>query len=114
MEQSILKTIKKLIGVYAEYNYYDTDFIVHINTVFAILNQIGIGTSDVFFITGEDELWSDFLENDTMLQPVIDYMYIRVKLLFDTPSSSTLSESLKNTLSELEWRLFEYSNDLKK
>lgn len=105
MENSILLSIKKLIGIDSEYDVFDQDLIIHINTVLAILNQIGIGPENGFSITDDSSTWSDFIGNDTRLESVKSYVYMKVKLLFDPPNNSALIESTNKLLNELEWRL---------
>ena len=105
MEDSILNDIKKLLGLDDEYDVFDTDIIIHINSVFMVLNQLGVGPEDCFSITGENEKWSDFIDDSMNFQAVKSYIYIRVKKLFDPPTSSFVLEALNNMEKEYEWRL---------
>lgn len=105
MDESILTSIKGLLGLDEEYEHFDSDIIIHINTVFMILNQLGVGPSDGFSIEDELPVWSDFLENANDLEAVKTYIYLKVKLLFDPPLNSAVMESFGKTISELEWRL---------
>lgn len=101
---SILTSIKKLLGISEEYEHFDQDLIMHINSVFLILNQLGVGPKEVFFVTDESDTWDDVgIEND--LELVKSYMYLKVKLLFDPPLSSAVIESTNRMISEFEWRL---------
>ena len=103
---SILTSIKKLLGITAEYNQFDPDLIIHINSVFLILKQLGIGPEQGFSISGEYENWNQFLpEGSTNFEAVKSYMYIKVKLLFDPPTSSAVMEAMNRIASEYEWRL---------
>lgn len=102
---SILTSIKKLLGITEEYEHFDSDLIMHINSVFMVLNQLGVGPVEGFSITGETETWEDFTQNDLMIQSVKSYVYLKVRLLFDPPSSSAVMESINRQISELEWRL---------
>ena len=104
MEQSILNTIKKMIGPTIDYTYFDTDIIIHINSVLSILNQLGVGTPG-FTVSDNTALWSDFVEDSTYLEAVKSYVYLRVKLLFDPPLNSSVIASMEKTISELEWRM---------
>lgn len=104
MEESILNTIKKMIGPTIDDTYFDADIIVHINSVLCILNQLGIGKQG-FSIRDSTSIWSDFIEGDTDLNAVISYVYLRVKLLFDPPLNASVITSMEKTISELEWRL---------
>ncbi len=103
--ESILTSTKKLLGITEEYEHFDKDIIMHINTVFLTLNQIGVGPEEGFLIEDKTAEWSDFIEDATQLQAVKSYMYLRVKLLFDPPLSSAVIESTNRMIAELEWRL---------
>lgn len=104
--ESILTSIKKLLGIAEEYEHFDADLIVHINSVFLILTQIGVGPSDGFMITDSNAFWNDFIPDDIVkMQAVKTFVYLKVKLLFDPPSSSSLLESTKELIKEYEWRL---------
>lgn len=105
MSDSILDSIKKLIGTSVEYDVFDSDLIMHINSAFMILCQIGIGPSTPFRIYDRFSTWQDFLSDRDHFQSVIDYVYLRCKLIFDPPSSSFVLSSYKEQLNELEWRL---------
>ena len=105
--ESILDSIKKLLGISDEYTQFDSDVIMHINTVFMNLTQLGVGPAAGFFIEDSSTVWSDFvdLENEIQLNAVKTYVYLKVKLLFDPPLSSSVVQSMNNMISELEWRL---------
>lgn len=98
--ESILTSIKKLLGIEADYTHFDADLIIHINSVFSILAQIGVGPADGFSITGANEVWSDFIEDDSkMFSLVKSYMHLKVKLLFDPPLGSAVMESINRQIS---------------
>ena len=101
----ILPSIKKLLVINPEYKAFDTDKIIHINTVFGILNQLGIGPSEGFYVEHGYEKWSDYTtaNNENMIRT---FVYLKVRLMFDPPTSSVLKDSINNTLAELEWRLY--------
>lgn len=103
--ESILLTIKKLLGDVNIYEPYDIDIITFINSAFIILRQLGVGPSDGFYITDETQTWSDFIEDSKKIDMVKTYIYLKSKLLFDPPSSSTILESTNKIISEIEWRL---------
>lgn len=104
--ESILTSIKKLLGIASDDEAFDADIIMHINSVFINLKQLGVGPSEGFYITDDTEIWSDFLkENQVKLQAVKSYMYCKVKLLFDPPTSTALTESFNRQINEFEWRL---------
>ena len=103
--ESILTSIKKMLGIDEEYEHFDTDLIMHINSVFLILTQLGVGPSEGFIIEDKTYSWIDFIEDPVRLQAVKSYMYLKVKLLFDPPLSSAVIESMNRMISEFEWRL---------
>lgn len=103
--ESILTSIKKLLGITEEYTHFDSDIIMHINSVFMILNQLGVGPEDGYNITGKEDKWSDFIQDSTEIESVKTYVFAKVKLIFDPPSSSVVTESYNRIISELEWRL---------
>lgn len=103
---SILEDVKKMIGPSASYDAFDTELIIHINSVFSILKQMGVGPQDeTFKITGISEEWSDFYEEGENLEMVKTYVYLKVRMIFDPPQSSSVSEAFNRQISELEWRL---------
>lgn len=106
LTNSILLSVEKMLGGGSEYEHFHQDIITHINSVFFILWQLGVGPSDQpFKITGPDEEWTDFISDENELESVRTYVYTRVKLMFDPPANSTHMESLKNLSNELEWRM---------
>lgn len=108
MEDSILKSTKKVLGLEADYTPFDPDVIMHINTVFSILTQLGIGPAEGFMIEDDQGVWSNFLGDDLQLNQVKTFMYLRVRLLFDPPQTSYLITAMENQAKELEWRLNAY------
>lgn len=102
---SILTSVKKLLGITEDYEHFDADIITHINSVFMILTQIGVGPEDGFSITDKTSTWSDFLPDGQNIEAVKTYMYMKVKLLFDPPLSSAVMECMSRSISEMEWRL---------
>lgn len=102
---SILTSIKKLLGIAEEYDHFDQDLIIHINSAFMVLNQLGVGPKDGFSIHGSNEVWSDFVPDNSNLEAVKTYILLKVRLVFDPPAHSFVIDSIKNTISELEWRL---------
>ena len=104
--ESILTSIKKLLGITEDYDHFDADIIMHINTVFTILNQLGVGPSEGFRIEDDTTTWDDYISTDNLLfDSVKTYIHLRVKLLFDPPQSSGTTESYNRIINELEWRL---------
>ena len=102
---SILTSIKKLLGIPEEYEQFDMDIILHINSVFMILNQLGVGPAEMYRITDKNDKWLDFVTDYDDLDAVKSYMFLKVKQLFDPPQSSILMESQNRLIQELEWRL---------
>lgn len=110
---SILTSIKKLLGITEEYTVFDQDIIIHINSVFLTLNQLGVGPEEGYSITNKDNQWTEFLKEGVLLNSVKSYIYLKVKLLFDPPLNSSTIESMNNMIKEFEWRMnFDY--ELKK
>lgn len=105
MTDSILTSTKKVLGLEEAYTVFDPDILLHINSVFATLAQLGIGPPEGFAIEDKTALWSEFLGDDKRLNSVKTYVYLRVRLLFDPPTTSYMIESMNAQLKELEWRL---------
>lgn len=103
--ESILTSIKKLLGISEDYTQFDDDIIMHINTVFLNLTQLGVGPEAGFSIEDDSAEWTDYISDSKMLQAVKSYIYLKVKLLFDPPLSSSVIESMNRMISELEFRL---------
>nr|DAJ59472.1 MAG TPA: hypothetical protein [Bacteriophage sp.] len=104
--ESILTSIKKLLGILEEYEAFDEDLIININSVFVILNQIGVGSPEIFSITSKDDTWNQFTKDNKFNELVKSYVHMRVKLMFDPPQSSSAVESTKKLIDEMEWRLY--------
>lgn len=104
--ESILTSIKKLLLIPEEYEHFDTDIIIHINSVFMTLTQLGVGPAQGFTIIDEEAVWTDFIKDPIKLQAVKTYVYLKVRLLFDPSSlgSATLA-AYERQIQELEWRL---------
>ena len=102
--ESILTSIKKLLGIDEEYEHFDDDIIMHIISVFTILNQLGVGPSEGFSIKDKTSTWDEFVQNKNY-ESIKTYMYAKVKLVFDPPLSSSVIECLRQTINEFEWRL---------
>ena len=103
---SILVTIKKLLGIDRDYEHFDEDIITHINSVFTDLALLDVGPSGGFVIEDDTSVWTDFVSNTLLLEAVKSYMYLRVKLLFDPTSlSSATIEAMKRDIDRWEFRL---------
>lgn len=106
MDNSILNTVKKAVGLMPEYDAFDDTLIMHINSVFMILSQVGVGPTKGFRIEDASAEWGDFLSEDyENYESVKSYICMKVRLLFDPPSSSTHMQAIEDLVSELEWRL---------
>lgn len=102
---SILKTIKKLLGISDEETHFDADLIMHINSIFPTLRQLGVGPDKTFSISDDTATWESFIDEDTDFNNVRTYMYLKVKLLFDPPMSSSVMSAIERQINELEWRM---------
>lgn len=103
--ESILTSIKKLLGIEEGYDCFDTDLIIQINSALSVLTQIGVGPPKGFEIVDGSETWFDFLGEDPRIDSAKSYVYLKVKLLFDPPTNSSLLESTNRLINEFEWRL---------
>ena len=105
--ESILTSIKKLLGIEEEYEQFDPDIIMHINTVFTLLKRMGVGPSKGFSIQDAEATWNDFMGEDpnAILESVKTYIYLKVKMIFDPPNGSAVTEAIKENIKELEWSL---------
>lgn len=114
METSILNSIKKVLGIAADYTAFDEDIIMHINTAFSTLAQLGVGPVGGFMIQDETAVWSDFLGLvvDEQFNSVKSYIFLRVRLLFDPPTTSYLINAYQDQIRELEWRLNVHREEL--
>lgn len=101
---SILTDTKKMLGIAALDTSFDADIIMHINTVFMVLTQLGVGPDDGFEISDDTTKWTDYVTGK-MLNPVKSYMYAKVRMIFDPPTSGAVTEALNHTIAELEFRL---------
>lgn len=103
---SVLNSVKKQLGPGVEYDHFDPEIIMDINSVFTILHQLGVGPSTGFSISSEDDLWSDFMPDGSNLELVKAYMFIKVKLMFDIQTlTSPIINALQDQAREFEWRL---------
>lgn len=105
MTQSILNSTKKVLGLAEDYTAFDMDVIMHINTVFLSLNQLGVGPSAGFMIMDDTETWDTYLGEDLNLNAVKTYMFLKVKMVFDPPQTSYLITAMEKQIEQLEFRL---------
>lgn len=102
---SILTSIKKLLGIAEEYEHFDPDIVMYINSAFSVLTQLGVGPEEGFRIEDASKTWSEFLYDDPRLEFVKTFIYLKVRLAFDPPLSSAVMEAINRQISELEWRI---------
>lgn len=105
MSDSILKSVKKNLGLPEDPTPFDSDITLFINGVFSTLEQIGVGPTGGYSITDDSDTWDAFLGADARLNSVKTYIYLRVRMLWDPPQTSYLLNALKEQIKELEWRL---------
>lgn len=110
---SILTSVKKVLGIDEEYTAFDPDIIMHINAVFSTLQQLGIGPENGFSIVSKAETWSSFLGEDSNLNAVKTYVFLRVRLLFDPPATGFGLDAMREQVKEMEWRLNVYREGVK-
>lgn len=103
---SILQSVKKDLGIAPEYTHFDQELIMNINSVLSVVRQLGVGPQEGFRISDDTAVWTDLVDaSDERLEYVKTYVSKRVKLLFDPPLNSSVLESTKAVMSELEWRM---------
>lgn len=105
MDESILKTIKKMLGLPEDYDAFDQDLIIHINSVFSNLDQIGVAPLGGFYITDATAKWSEFFNDELPLHNIKTLVYLKVRLIFDPPATSFAITAMENQIKEQEWRL---------
>lgn len=105
LDESILTSIKKLLQIPEECSDYNTDVIIFINSVFPTLNQLGVGPKEGYIIVDENNKWSEFLDNNLLLENVKTYIYLSVRILFDPPTSSSVLEAFNKAIDHLGWRI---------
>lgn len=103
LRESILDSIKKLLGITQDYDYFDADIIIFINTALAILDQLALNKS--YYVTGSSETWADYVGSDEEAALLKSYVYLKVKLLFDQTLNSSVVASMESMISELEFRI---------
>ena len=108
MSESILDSTKKILGIDEEYDAFDMDVVMHINGAFSTLHQLGLGPEEGFMIEDDGAEWGDFLENDNRLNSVKTYVFLKVRVIFDPPTTSFVLTALQEQIKELEWRLNTY------
>lgn len=106
MEESILKSVKKILGIYPDDDSFDLDIITHVNSAFSILHQLGVGPVDGFYIEDEEPRWDDYVDGPiSLIREVQTCVYLRARLLFDPPQTSYALAALERQIVEHEWRV---------
>jgi len=105
MEQSILNSTKKILGIAEDYTVFDLDIITHINSAFSTLTQLGVGPAAGFMINDATAVWQDFIDDDYQYNAVKSYVYLKTRQLFDPPTTSYLISAVEKQIQEFEWRL---------
>lgn len=105
MNESILTSIKSLLGIGEDYNAFDTEIIMHINSALSVLSQLGVRDADGYIVTSSDNKWSDIIKEGRNLEMVKTLIYFKVKKAFDPPQNGTVMSALDAQISELEWRV---------
>lgn len=107
-DDSILTSVKKVLGIPSYYDHFDRDILLHLNTVMSILNQLGVGSEEGFIVEDDSTTWSDLFDGDidtNKMMYVKSYVCLRVRLLFDPPTSSGAIDAMERQMRELEWRI---------
>lgn len=105
MDDSILTSTKKNLGLAEEFTAYDPDIITHINAILSVLHDLGIGPDDGLYIDDEDATWEDLSESPAQTNQVRSWLYLRVRMLFDPPTTSFMIDAVQKQIAEFEWRL---------
>ena len=107
---SILTSIKKLMGLTEEYDAFDQDILILINSVLFELEQIGVKAKDGFTLSDKTAVWSDYSDDDRLLNALKPYIYMKTKLTFDPPTSSGALDSMNRIIDRFEWRINLYAD----
>lgn len=108
MSESILDSTKKVLGIEPDYVAFDMDVMMHINSAFSTLNQLGLGPEEGYMVQESSDEWGDFLNDDMRLNSVKTYVYLKVRILFDPPTTSFVLTAMQEQIKELEWRISTY------
>lgn len=106
MNESILTSIKKLLGIPSDYTHFDEDIVIYINSALNVLTEMGVGNPDGFLIVGASQVWNDFIPNYNKLAMIKEFVYLKVRLIFDPPQNSILTEVINQRLDELTYRIY--------
>ena len=113
MTDRILESVKKVLGIAPEYLVFDQDIVMHINSAFSVLHQLGVGPDEPFMIEDETATWTEFLGTERGVNSVKSYVYLRVRLLFDPPATSFSLGAMEKQIEELGWRISTYMDGVR-
>lgn len=111
VDDSILLSIKKMLGMEPEFTQFDPDIILHINTIIQVLYQIGLDIPEGFVVVDQNNLWTDYIQNprySKITSLIKQYIFMRVRMIFDPPSSQTLSTAIQESINEMQWRISQW------
>lgn len=111
VDDSILLSIKKMLGMEPEFTQFDPDIILHINTIIQVLYQIGLDIPEGFVVVDQNNLWTDYIQNPRYVKItslIKQYIFMRVRMIFDPPSSQTLSTAIQESINEMQWRISQW------
>jgi len=114
IRDSILKSTKAMLGIIQDYDIFDEQLIMLINTQFSTLHQLGVGPDEGFSITGDDETWTDYMGSSKLLNLVITFVHLNVRLLFDPPTNSYAVDAMRKAIDEYTWRINVFVDQKKK
>ncbi len=103
--ESILISIKKMLGLTEEYDVFDADILTHINSTMFTLSQLGVNDGETFIVTDMTSTWDDYIPNKKLQSIIKTYIFMKTRYLFDPPTHSYVMDAMKNTMLELEWRI---------
>lgn len=105
MEDSILKSTKKILNIPEDYNAFDLEVLTMINSAFSDLNDLGVGPKAGFVVNDDTSVWSDFTEDVVQQNSIRTYVYLKARLLFDPPATSFHIKAMEDQIKELGWRI---------
>lgn len=111
MSEKILESIKKVLNIPSDYAAFDQDVLMHTNSVFSTLHQLGVGPDEGYMVEDVEATWDTFLGDDPRLNNIKTYIYLRVRMLFDPPATGFHTTAMREQIQELEWRINAHRED---
>lgn len=105
ISESILNSVKKMLGISPDISAFDVDIIANINAGISILTQVGVGPDTGFVVTSGDETYEEYLIRPNEYKMVNMFLFLKTKIAFDPPTSATLMQAYKEQMDEYLWRL---------